>query len=139
MPLSHHRADDRSTEEDAGELSHSASDLRFFESLDQMVQDEPGLMREKAMIDPLKTIGIAQGEPFAPNDATIDLLTRAAPKGRAVLDFQYFAAFGPELAPGTYWALPVSAQLVEGMSDFFTVPDSFPADTPAEGCSIVFF
>ena len=38
-------------------------DMRFFESLDRMVQAEPWLERDKAMIDPLRTIGIEQGKP----------------------------------------------------------------------------
>ena len=33
-------------------------DLRFFQSLDRFVQQEPWLTRDKAMIDPLKSLGI---------------------------------------------------------------------------------
>jgi hypothetical protein len=33
-------------------------DIRFFESLDRMVQAEPWLERDRAMIDPLKTIAV---------------------------------------------------------------------------------
>ena len=39
-------------------------DLRFFESLNEMVQAEPWLERDKAMIDQLKTIGIERGKSF---------------------------------------------------------------------------
>ena len=45
-------------------------DLRFFQSLDRMVQTEPWLERDKAMIDMLKTIGIEKGKPFDPDDET---------------------------------------------------------------------
>ena len=38
-------------------------DLRFFKSLDEMVQAEPWLERDKAMIDQLKTIGIDRANP----------------------------------------------------------------------------
>jgi hypothetical protein len=41
-------------------------DVRFFESLHRMVQAEPWLERDKAMIDPLKTLGIERGQPFEP-------------------------------------------------------------------------
>src|SRR5580704_13671157 len=44
-------------------------DLRFFQSLDRFVQQEPWLTRDKAMIDPLKSIGIESGKPFAPDAA----------------------------------------------------------------------
>ena len=37
--------------------------LRFFESLDRVVQTDPWLTRDKVMIDMLKTIGIEKGKP----------------------------------------------------------------------------
>ena len=42
-------------------------DMRFFESLDRMVQIEPWLTRDKVMIDMLKSIGIEKGKPFDPD------------------------------------------------------------------------
>ena len=42
-------------------------DLRFFESLDRIVQREPWLERDKAMIDQLKSIGIEKGKLFKPD------------------------------------------------------------------------
>ena len=42
-------------------------DMRFFESLNRMVQIEPWLQRDRAMIDPLKSIGIEKGKPFNPD------------------------------------------------------------------------
>src|SRR5262249_12819629 len=42
-------------------------DLRFFQVLHRQVQEEPWLERDKAMIDPLKTIGIERGKPFNPD------------------------------------------------------------------------
>src|SRR6185295_12602474 len=41
-------------------------DTRFFQSLDRMVQSEPWLARDKAMIDVLRTIGIEKGKRFEP-------------------------------------------------------------------------
>lgn len=52
-------------------------DLRFFQSLDRIVQDEPWLQRDRAMIDPLKSIGIEKGKPFSP-DARIKAILDAA-------------------------------------------------------------
>ena len=42
-------------------------DLSFFESLDRIVQREPWLERDKAMIDQLKSIGIEKGKSFNPD------------------------------------------------------------------------
>ena len=55
-------------------------DLRFFQSLDRMVQVEPWLERDKAMIDPLKSIGIEKGKPFDPDAKTQDPLDRSRPR-----------------------------------------------------------
>jgi len=43
-------------------------DLRFFQSLDRFVQQEPWLTRDKAMIDQLKAIGIEKRKLFSPDD-----------------------------------------------------------------------
>ena len=54
---------------DAIEVEYDATipyDMRFFESLDRMVQNQPWLTRDKVMIDLLKSIGIEKGKPFAP-------------------------------------------------------------------------
>ena len=45
-------------------------DVRFFESLDRIVQNEPWLQRDKAMIDQLRTIGIEKGNTFKPDGNT---------------------------------------------------------------------
>ena len=42
-------------------------DLRFFQSLNRMVQSEPWIRRDMAMIDQLKAIGIEKGKPFNPD------------------------------------------------------------------------
>src|SRR5208282_100942 len=42
-------------------------DIRFFQSLDRIVQIEPWLARDRAMIDQLKSIGIEKGKSFKPD------------------------------------------------------------------------
>src|SRR5882672_10817081 len=49
-------------------------DLSFFQSLDRIVQSEPWLQRDHAMIDQLKSIGIEKGKPFNPDAKTQALL-----------------------------------------------------------------
>ena len=44
-------------------------DESFFEGLNRIVQSEPWLDRDRAMIDQLRTLGIEKGKPFAPTAA----------------------------------------------------------------------
>ena len=59
-------------------------DVRFFESLNRVVQIEPWLTRDKVMIDMLKSIGIEKGKPFNPEAETRDILNAAAQEAKAV-------------------------------------------------------
>src|SRR5215475_15536374 len=52
-------------------------DLSFFTSLDRIVQSEPWLERDRAMIDQLRTVGIEKGKTFAPDEATQKILIAA--------------------------------------------------------------
>ena len=59
-------------------------DVRFFESLNRIVQIEPWLTRDKVMIDMLKSIGIEKGKPFNPDAETRDILNAAAQRSQGV-------------------------------------------------------
>ena len=59
-------------------------DASFFEHLDRIVQSEPWLQRDRAMIDPLKSLGIEKGKPFKPDDASKALLTAATREAGSV-------------------------------------------------------
>ena len=41
-------------------------DVRFFESLDRMVQSQPWIARDRLAINMLRSLGIEKGKPFAP-------------------------------------------------------------------------
>ena len=103
-------------------------DLRFFESLHRIVQAEPWLTRDKAMIDTLKTIGIEKGTPFEPGAAAKDVLSEAIREARIWLDAGYEAACSQPFNDGTHWSLPASPGLVKCMADFFADPDAYPVD-----------
>jgi hypothetical protein len=103
-------------------------DLRFYRSLDRMVQSEPWLARDKMMIDQLKSIGIEKGKEFTPDATTQEVLNRAAREAHAWLDLKYQAYFSPPYFDGTHWALPASRELLDGMSTFFANPNSYPSD-----------
>jgi hypothetical protein len=60
-------------------------DLRFFDSLDRIVQTQPWLERDKAMIDQLKSIGIKKGKLFTSDPKMKDVLTDAAREAHAWL------------------------------------------------------
>jgi len=103
-------------------------DLRYFQSLDRMVQSEPWLTRDKAMIDQLKSIGIEKGKPFSPGAATQQILNEAAREAHAWLDAGYAAAYSSPFYEGAHWALPVSPEVVEGQSTSYAKPDIYPVD-----------
>ena len=113
-------------------------DLRFFESLDRMVQAEPWLTRDRALIDMLKSIGIEKGAAFKPDAETRRLLKQAAIEARAWLDDRYDAGF-PPFDPSARWALPASPDVVEGMQTNFANPDHYGTDGRGLAYSYAFF
>jgi hypothetical protein len=114
-------------------------DLRFFESLNRIVQAEPWLERDKAMIDQLKSIGIEKGKPFSPDQRTQDVLNDAADEAHAWLMAQYEASFTSPFYEGCHWALPGSRELFEGQATFFAKPDVYPVDVRGVTFSYAYF
>jgi hypothetical protein len=114
-------------------------DLRFFESLDRIVQAEPWLERDKAMIDQLKSLGIEKGKPFKPDARTRDLLDDAAREARAWLVARYEASFSSPFYEGGHWSLPGSRELLEGQASFFARPDIYPVDVRGVTFSYAYF
>ncbi|HEY6293545.1 MAG TPA: DUF1254 domain-containing protein [Terriglobia bacterium] len=114
-------------------------DLRFFQSLDRMVQNEPWQTRDKAMIDQLKSICIEKGKPFSPDANTQDALKQAALEAHAWIEAHYEDVFVPPLNEGTHWALPAPQELVEGLETNFANPHSYPVDARGLAYSYAFF
>jgi len=114
-------------------------DLRFFEFLNRIVQAEPWLARDKAMIDQLKSIGIEKGKPFNPDARTKDLLNDAAREAHAWLVAQYEASFSSPYYEGGHWARPGSRELFEGQATFFAKPDVYPVDVRGVTFSYAYF
>jgi hypothetical protein len=113
-------------------------DMRFFVSLDRMVQREPWLTRDKAMIDVLKTIGIEKGRLFKPDEATRRTLNAAADEARAWLDLKYESMFSPYYE-GRRWALPVLPEVLEGLQSQFANQDSYPVEGRGVTYTMAFF
>ena len=115
-------------------------DLRFFQSLDRIVQAEPWLERDKAMIDPLKSIGIEKGAPFNPDQKRQDLLNDAAREAHAWLVARYEAeSLSSPYYSGGHWARPGSRELFEGQATFFVKPGVYPVDVRGVTFSYAYF
>jgi hypothetical protein len=115
-------------------------DVRYFESLHRIVQSEPWLTRDKAMIDPLKSIGIEKGKPFNPDAKTKAILNDAAREAQAWLADKYENAyFPPPFYEGGHWSVPVPREIPENMPNFFANPDAYPVDSRGVAYSVGFF
>ena len=89
-------------------------DASFYRNLDRVVQNEPWLDRDRAMIDQLATIGIEKGKAFNPDQKTTALLDQAAREAHALLEQRYDAGF-PVINPGIRWFAAAVAEMVEGV------------------------
>ena len=114
-----------------------AYDVRFFESLNEMVQAEPWLERDKAMIDPLKTIGIERGKPFNPDAKSRQILNDAILETKALLEDQYERC--QPFYEGGHWFFPATEETHQNIMSFFNTPDSYPIDNRAMVYTMAFF
>jgi hypothetical protein len=112
-------------------------DVRFFQSLDRIVQTEPWLERDKVMIDQFKTIGIEKGKPFNPDAKTREILNSAAREAHAWLDARYEAGY-PNFYEGHQWAFPASPELAKTMGTFYEGPDAYSVDARGLADSIAY-
>jgi hypothetical protein len=104
-------------------------DLRFFQTLDRVVQREPWLERDKVMIDQLKAIGIEKGKQFNPDPKTQEVLKEAAREARAWMDAKYKTGYlPPPYYDGSHWTVPMSSEVIEGLRTQFANPNNYPVD-----------
>jgi hypothetical protein len=113
-------------------------DIRFFRSLDRVVQIEPWLPRDKLMIDMLKSIGIEKGKPFDPDTQTQDILNSAAREARALLEIRYEGMFRPYFDISR-WALPAMPDYLRASSNGFSDPAAYPVDSRGLAFTFAFF
>lgn len=76
----------------------------FFTSLDRVVQSEPWLPRDRAMIDMLRSLGIEKGKRFNPDAKTAALLDAAAREAHTWLEWRYDTGL-PVFYPGGRWTV----------------------------------
>ncbi len=103
-------------------------DASFFVNLNRIVQDEPWLDRDRAMIDQLRTLGIEKGKAFAPNEATKRALAAGILDAHAWLEAKYDAGL-PSYFDGTHWMTPAPADMLQAVNDNWNNPDSYPVDS----------
>ncbi|XIA62515.1 DUF1254 domain-containing protein [Bradyrhizobium sp. TZ2] len=103
-------------------------DLRFFTSLDRIVQSEPWLERDRAMIDQLRTLGIEKGKRFAPDERTKALIEAGAKEANAWLDAKYDAFF-PPFFEGGRWALPADQKFVSEIQSGYADANQYLVDS----------
>jgi hypothetical protein len=114
-------------------------DRRFFDSLNRMVQAEPFLERDKAMIDPLRSVGIYKGKPFAPDSQLQASYDAAGAEAKAWIESRYVTLFSQPYYAGARWAVPVQPELAKGLQTNFADPDSYPIDPRGVTYSYAFF
>jgi hypothetical protein len=102
-------------------------DDSFFAGLNRVVQSEPWFGRDRAMIDPLKSIGIEQGKPFAPDASMKQALNGGIQEAHQVLAARYDAGL-PAFFDGTHWTFPTLPELVKAASEGFNEPTAYPVD-----------
>ncbi|WP_439404227.1 DUF1254 domain-containing protein [Bradyrhizobium sp. DASA03076] len=102
-------------------------DASFYRSLNRVVQNEPWLDRDRAMIDQLASIGIEKGKAFDPDQKTVALLDQAAREAHAILERTYDAGF-PVINPGIRWFPAAVAEMVKAASTGYADPNAYPLD-----------
>ena len=107
-------------------------DLSFFQSLDRIVQSEPWIERDRAMIDQLRTIGIEKGKPFAPDEATQKVLTAAIGEAKELLAQRYDGGF-PPFWDKSHWTLPALPDAIDGQGTTYANHDKYAVDARGVG------
>jgi hypothetical protein len=116
-------------------------DIRFYESLDRVVQHEPWLERDRVMIDALRTLGIEKGKAFAPDAKMVETLNTAAQKAKEYLDEKYetLVSGGP-FVKGSRWSFPERMGLVfQAAQNQFADPNFYPVEDRGLLLSFIFF
>ncbi len=114
-------------------------DSRFYDALNRFVQVEPWLVRDMAMIDPLKSIGIEKGKPDTALATHADAFNAAAAEAHALINLWIEQAYGAPFNQGARWALPVSPDVIKGMVSNFADTSSYPINGRAAIYAMVYF
>jgi len=115
---------------DAGNVVFDSTiryDATFFDNLDRIVQSEPWLDRDRAMIDQLRSLGIEKGKRFSSDAQTKTQLERGILEAHAWLEAKYDAGL-PPFWDRSRWTVPALPDLVKAAQSEFNDPDAYPVD-----------
>jgi hypothetical protein len=113
-------------------------DASFFDHLNNVIQSEPWIDRDRAMIDALKSIGIEKGKPYQPSDQLKFTLNSAAQNARIFLYAKYDAGFPSFFPPNSHWMFPSYPDLVKAASSSYADLNAYPVDERAVVYSVAF-
>lgn len=101
-------------------------DLRFYELLHRVVQNEPLLARDRPFAEMLGSIGIRKGEPFNPSSADAAMLQRAVAEAHEWLKSSYENDFGGFFPTGR-WFFPAGREFTDAQGAGFDAhPEGYP-------------
>jgi hypothetical protein len=95
-------------------------DIRFYELLHRVIQDEPWLARDRAFAEILSGIGISRGTPFAPSPERAATLERAVVEAHEWVRNIYENGFEPFFAD-SQWFFPATQNFAEAQRDGYDV------------------
>ncbi|MBB5329785.1 DUF1254 domain-containing protein [Tunturiibacter gelidoferens] len=113
-------------------------DASFFDHLNNVIQSEPWIDRDRAMIDALKSIGIEKGKPYQPSDQLKSTLNSAAQDARTFLYAKYDAGFPSFFPSNSHWMFPSYPDLVKAASSSYADLNAYPTDERAVVYSVAF-
>lgn len=103
-------------------------DESFFDNLNRVIQEEPWIVRDRVMIDQLKSIGIEKGRPFKPDRHVQSFLSKGIKEARALLEAKYDAGLPPFFTEKSRWTFPAYPDLIKASQFNFDEPDAYPVD-----------
>ena len=103
-------------------------DASFFTSLDRVVQSEPWLPRDRAMIDMLRSLGIEKGKPFNPDAKTKAALDAGGARGAGLARSQIRYGSSALLRRTAGGRSRQSPEMIAAVQADFNDPDKYPVD-----------
>jgi hypothetical protein len=102
-------------------------DASFFSTLNDVVQKEPWIQRDRLMIDQLKSLGIEKGKPYRPDAKTQEILARAIKQAHTELSARYDEGFY-RMVPEYRWFPAAMPEVIRAVSTGYGNPDEYPVD-----------
>ncbi|MBY3169274.1 DUF1254 domain-containing protein [Rhizobium leguminosarum] len=112
-------------------------DESFFKSLDRVVQYEPWLSRDRAMIDQLRSLGIEKGKTFSPTPGVAKQLEAGVKEGKEWLAEKYDSGLIP-FYDISRWNFAGSPELVKSAQAGYDEPEAYPVDLRGVAYSYAF-